>query len=154
MVPLTHKSESPDLTIFAQLTRVPNTETDRHTDHATCDICGNSWAIWIVPQGRKIHVASSVKSRRYVNGPLTESREIVIEHRGHEDSKHLSNFTHTSVCKFWFVPVRRLRHRALYLPVAALRTQLSSCNPLHHCPLLQFQPSQMFLQYPYSWEQS
>ena len=29
--------------VFAQLTRVPSTdrETDRHTDHATCDICSN-----------------------------------------------------------------------------------------------------------------
>jgi len=27
--------------VFAQLTHVPNRQTDRYTDHATCDICSN-----------------------------------------------------------------------------------------------------------------
>ena len=50
MVPCTHASQSPngisiDSAVFAQLIRVPNTrkdrQTDRHTDHATYDICSN-----------------------------------------------------------------------------------------------------------------
>jgi len=46
MVPRIHLSQSPnDISIgsavFAQLARVFNTDTDRHTDHATCDTCSN-----------------------------------------------------------------------------------------------------------------
>ena len=44
MIPLTHippNSISISSAVFAHFTRVPNTQTDRHTDHATWDICSN-----------------------------------------------------------------------------------------------------------------
>jgi len=47
MVPWTHTSQLPKQHLdqfgrfFAQPNRVPNTKTDRHTDHVMCDICGN-----------------------------------------------------------------------------------------------------------------
>ena len=50
MLPWTHMSQhhptpnngiSIGSAVFAQLTRVPNTQTDKHKDHATCDICSN-----------------------------------------------------------------------------------------------------------------
>ena len=46
LVPWTHMNQPPNgiwigSAVFAQLTRVANTRTDRQTDHATCDICNN-----------------------------------------------------------------------------------------------------------------
>ena len=46
VVPLAHMSQPPNgisigSPVFAQLTGVPITDTHRHTDHATCDICSN-----------------------------------------------------------------------------------------------------------------